>query len=250
MRSKSLILLFIFCCSLGVVYANAEQNVCIVYRKDGKLNFDGKLNDAVWEGKLIAKTFYKSKELGQAQYQTEIYAMWDEEYLYFGAKMYDEDIIGNLTKRDDPIYNEDAFEIFIKPNKSKKFIYEFEFSPLGTIWDGLNSRRALPATSGYREVTTKAWNAEGILCAVHVEGTINNWEDKDKYWSLEIKIPLKNFTFRNIASLPKKGDEWNAIFARCESSVYLDDVEYSASIPLSKYGVWENYAEWGKLVFK
>lgn len=248
MAKNSLILLVFFFCSACLVYGNEEPNIYICRRKDGKLNFDGNLNEPVWRDKLVAKTFYKSKDLGLAQYQTEVYAMWDERYLYFGAKMSDEDIVGNFKKRDDAIYNEDAFEIFIRPNNTKKFIFEFEFSPLGTIWDGLNSR-GLPNTSGYREVTTKSWNAEGLLCAVYINGTINDWSDKDEYWSIEIKIPLKNFTFRNIAQLPKKGDRWSIIFARCESSIYLDNIEYSASIPLSKYGVWENYLEWWELLF-
>ncbi|MCK4308192.1 hypothetical protein KAW50_08215 [candidate division WOR-3 bacterium] len=46
--------------------------------------------------------------------------------------------VGSFKNRDDPIYKEDAFEIFIRPDVSKKFIYEFEFSPLGVIFDVFN----------------------------------------------------------------------------------------------------------------
>ncbi|MDD5597239.1 MAG: carbohydrate-binding family 9-like protein [Victivallaceae bacterium] len=235
-----LTILFVVISSLSGAEPN-KQFFC--RKKDGKLKLDGRIDEAVWQDKMVVVRFYKSRKQGEPKYQTEVYAMRDDENLYIAAKMYDEDIVANYTRRDDPIFDEDAFEVFIRPDLSKNFIFEFEFSPAGVIFDALD-RRGLPNSSGYRTVTRKAWNGTGIECKTYIAGTLNDWSDKDKYWSVEIKIPLRNFTFRKIAEMPEKGSRWGIVFARCESSAYLEQVEYSASIPLSRYGVWENYSEW------
>lgn len=215
------------------------------YRKDDGFKLDGRLDDAAWKNKLAVKTFFKSKEMGPAKYQTEVLLMWDAEFLYCGAVMRDEDIVGHYPNRDDPLYKEDAFEIFIRPDARNNFIFEFEFSPAGIIWDGRNRRTLNPYKS---EGDPKAWNAPGILCAVCVDGTLNDRQDKDRSWSVEIMIPFKAFAGA-IKVPPSAGDCWPMIFARCESAVFLDKAEWSASIPISQYGFWENYGEWRGVYF-
>ena len=236
----------------GILYSAGEKTTdktVLLRKRKGNIKIDGKLDDAGWRGRMAAGKFYKSKKLGLPEFQTEVYITWDDENLYVGAKLHDEDIVANYSRRDDPIYNEDVFEIFIRPDLTKNFIFEFEFSPTCIIFDALD-KRTPNNSSGYRVVTKKAWNAEGIECAVHIEGTLNDWSDKDKYWSVEIKLPLKNMTYRKISSMPRKESVWGMVFSRCESSLYLKAAEYSASIALDQYGVWEHYTEWKAFRFE
>jgi len=210
------------------------------------VRLDGKVAERTWQGKEMAFRFFKSRAMGTPRYQTKTYAMWDDEALYIAAKMDDEDVVGYLQNRDDPIYNEDAFEVFLLPNQTNQLIFEFEFSPKGVIFDGLN-RRTPDNKSGYRVETARGWNAEGLICKASVDGTLNNFGDKDRGWSVEIMIPFSALSV--FAEKPKVGDKWKITFARCESSVYLDDVEWSSSVPIAKYGCWENYDEWKPLKF-
>lgn len=239
----------VFCGALGILRAGEDPGVYVCQRKDGDLVLDGKIDKPIWKNKQVARVFYKSKDKGLAKYQTEVYAMWDDDNLYIAAKMQDEDIVGLFKQRDDPIYKEDAFEVFFRPDPNATYIYEFEISPAGVIWDGLNKRTLNPYASDRSPEATKAWNAEGLQSAVHLEGTLNDSKDKDKFWSVEVKIPFKIFS--EAAKVPpEKGTAWPIVFARCESSVYVEKkVEWSANIPLLKYGEWENYVEWGKLLF-
>jgi len=225
----------------------SADNAIVCLKKNGDFYFDGCLDDAVWANKLVAPFFLKSEAMGQAAYQTSVYMMWDDNYLYICARCRDDDIVAHYTKRDDPIYLEDVFEIFIRPDVTNNFIFEFEFSPTGVIWDGLD-RRGLPNSSGYAEITKKAWNAKGAKCKTNIRGTLNNMWDRDVEWITEIMIPLA--CFAPVTGPVKPGERWQIVFARCESSAYLEKVEWSASIPLKQYGVWENYAEWPIVVFQ
>ena len=42
--------------------------------------------------------------------------LWDNEFLYVFAKLYEEHIWGNITKRDAVIFKNNDFEVFINPN--------------------------------------------------------------------------------------------------------------------------------------
>lgn len=246
--NKKFILIF---CHLFILLAvtghSSDTNTYMCQRRDGELRLDGMLDEKTWDGKEVAVQFWKSKDTGLAHYQAKAYAMWDDNTLYIAAKMDDEDVVGHLNNRDDPIYNEDAFEIFILPDPQSRFVFEFEFSPQGVIFDAL-SRRLPNNKSGYRGETARGWNAGGLICKAAVDGTLNDFRDKDRGWSVEVKIPFS--AFKRVVPKPKVGDKWKITFARCESSVYLDDVEWSSSVPLMKYGCWENYDEWKWLEFR
>ena len=62
-----------------------------------------------------------------------------------------------------------------------------------------------------------SWNIQGLKSAISVNGTLNNPNDIDKYWTVELAIPL------NQINLPKKpksnkkvqsGDIWRINFSR------------------------------------
>jgi len=237
-------LVFIF--SARIIYSSdADGYVC--HRRAGEICLDGKIDEKAWDGKQVVARFWKSKDKGTPRYQTVVYATWDDEALYIAARMDDDDVVGYLANRDDPVYNEDAFEVFLLPNPANQFVFEFEFSPRSIIFDGLN-RRLPDNQSGYRGETSRGWNAVGLECKANVLGTLNNFTDRDKGWVVEVKIPFS--ALKSVVAKPKPGDKWKITFARCESSVYLDEVEWSASVPLAKYGCWENYDEWQWMEFR
>ncbi|MFA6716730.1 MAG: carbohydrate-binding family 9-like protein, partial [Victivallaceae bacterium] len=124
MKNKLFAVWFLFLA--GILYSAGEEatgNAVLLKKKNGNIKIDGRLDDAGWRGRMTADKFYKSKKLGLPKYQTEVYVTWDDENLYVGAKLYDEDIVANYVLRDEPIYNEDVFEIFIRPDLTKNFIF-------------------------------------------------------------------------------------------------------------------------------
>ena len=59
----------------------------------------------------------------------------DENYLHIYWWCTDDEIISTYDKCNDPLYNEDAVEIFLATNNSyPKLYYEFEVSPRGKLF--------------------------------------------------------------------------------------------------------------------
>ena len=58
----------------------------------------------------------------------------------------------------------------------------------------------------------------------HIDGTINNPNDVDKGWTVEIIIPLSAMKdWRNGTSLPKAGDKWRIDFSRVEWRTMIEN---------------------------
>jgi hypothetical protein len=93
------------------------------------------------------------------------------------------------------------------------------------------------------------WNCPGLKIGIRVHGTLNNWQDTDTGWTLEVAIP-----FASLPTLDKRppdpGTVWKFQLARYDYSVHLpgDGRELSASIPLSKAN-FHLPGEWGSLRF-
>jgi hypothetical protein len=66
---------------------------------------------------------------------------------------------------------------------------------------------------------------------IHVDGTINNPNDVDKGWTVEIVIPLSNLKeWRKVATFPKAGDQWRMDFSRVEWRTLIKNVTYKKEI--------------------
>ena len=50
--------------------------------------------------------------------------LWDDEYLYVGAVLQEEDIKARLTQRDTIIYYDNDFEVFIDPDSDGHNYFE------------------------------------------------------------------------------------------------------------------------------
>jgi hypothetical protein len=68
---------------------------------------------------------------------------------------------------------------------------------------------------------------------VLVQGTANEWQDKDKGWGVELAIPLG--AFKDAAPKVQLGDRWRFAVCRYDYSVYHPSgVEETSTAPLSR----------------
>ena len=75
---------------------------------------------------------------GLAVQQTTVRLAWDEAALHVRFDCADRDAWGTFTRRDDPIYQEEAVEVFLAPGAADPARYfEFEVSPRGTLFDAI-----------------------------------------------------------------------------------------------------------------
>lgn len=149
---------------------------------------------------------------------------WDKDYLYIAAKMEEPHIWATLTNRDDIIYHDDDFEVFIDPDGDGHNYFEFEINAFNTVWDLL---MLYPYGIDKERNYIMNWNIHSIQTAVHVEGTINDPIDIDNYWSCEIRIPWSTFNdIKKNHRRPHNGDMWRINFSRVDWPVQIENNRY------------------------
>lgn len=230
-----------------ITVSNEETYACAF--TSAPIKVDGFLNEPAWE-KAKVLNFTLPVTFREPISKTEGRILYDDKYLYVGIKAYDQDIWSYYTERDSDTCHEDVLEVFIKPDSvvhpdGPDPYYNFEINALGTVLDAFNVKRG--AAGNYTRWSS--WNCEGLKIAIQIKGTLNNWRDKDEYWTMEVAIP-----FAELPSLagksPRKGDAWLFHLARYDYSVYLPaGRELTSCAPLSRED-FHFYEDWMKLRFE
>lgn len=145
-------------------------------------------------------------------FRTRAKMCWDATNLYVAAEMEEPHLWGTLTVRDSIIYHDNDFEIFIDPDGDRREYDEYEINVLGTEMD-------LRMDRPYRDGGNfdLAWDFAGIRSAVAARGTINNPDDRDIGWTVEVAIPWHSMAdTANMPCPPNPGDVWRINFSRVQ----------------------------------
>ena len=170
-----------------------------IKRTAAPISVDGKLDEAVWSGAEPIKL--SAKNGGEPKQPTTARILRDDQFIYFAFDCTDSHIWSTLKERDEPLYNEEVVEVFIDTDGDGRGYLELEVNPLDALWDGFILNTAA------KRAGILAWNSFAIKWAVHLEGTLNDPSDKDKGWSVELALPLKDiYTAPN--NPPRAGDKW------------------------------------------
>jgi hypothetical protein len=168
---------------------------------------DGKLDDPCWFAAPDCGPLRFTWYAGGPQEQTIVKLLWDDERLYIAHLCQDAFITARYTKHDDPVPEDDCFEIMLAPDAERGDCYfNVEWNVLGAYVDG--HRPAGP--TGPRE----PWDVAGMQLAGSCVGTLNEDGDRDGYWIVEVAIPWKNFAGRLRHFPPRPGDALRANFNR------------------------------------
>lgn len=191
---------------------------------------DGVLDDAPWKAAQVVTEFASHwLEEGQRKPPTAIKArlLWDREFLYFSAEMEDWDVFANVTQQDGFVWTCDVFELFFKPAQDKPGYYEFEVNAANGKLDMFLPSRG---SGGYGR--HKADRQFHIESAVKVRGTLNNFGDKDKGWTVEARMPWSDFT--PTGGRPAPGEVWQHALCRYDYSAGLTRQALSSNALLTK----------------
>jgi len=122
----------------------------------------------------------------------------------------DDGVVATLSRRDEPLWKEDVFEVFLAPPGRRPDVYfEFEVNPLGALFDARIESPELRRETMRVDVT---WNCAGYRAKVRT---------RPGRWSATLSIPLA----------PLGGEasgQWRANFFRIDRG---DTDEYSAWSP-------------------
>ena len=204
-------------------YSQAQApNTYIAYKTVDSIVIDGKAEESSWERAPFTADFTDIEGKKLPKYQTNIKMLYDEEYMYFYAKMEEPHIWGTLKQRDTVIFYNNDFEIFIDPDGDTHNYLEFEMNALNTVWDLLIAKP-------YREPApiVDNWDINGLLSAVHISGSLNDSSDEDDFWSVEVAIPWDVLVEANTHQEIPVGEFWRLNFSRVNWDHELTDGTYS-----------------------
>ena len=232
----------------------------IVNKINDQINIDGKDDELAWSNAIYTDDFIDIEGDKIPRQKTNVKMLWDDKFLYVFAKLYENHIWGDITKRDEVIYYNNDFEVFINPNDDVFSYGEIEINALGTEWDlFLNRPYRLKGKAD------SSWDINGLKSAVDINGTLNDPNDLDDYWTVEIAIPLKEIEKLNTSRKDEKvisGDVWRINFSRVNWDFEINNGVYSRKKENGKYlpeynWVWSPQGiinmhvpeNWGYLVF-
>ncbi len=193
----------------------------IAYHTSESLEIDGKDADAAWNKVEWTNLFIDIEGVKKPTYKTQAKMLWDDTYFYILAKMEEPHVWGDITERDAIIFHNNDFEVFVDPNGDTQNYYEIEVNALNTIWD-------LFVSKPYREnnVVLNDWTATGMKSAISIDGTLNNPNDTDKGWTVEMAIPWSVFKTAYFHKNIPKDDFWRVNFSRVNWDHQITDGNY------------------------
>jgi hypothetical protein len=155
-----------------------------------------------WGEILALPPFRLADGSGPAIQQTQVRLRRDDLALHVRFDCEDRDAWGTYRQRNDPIYQEEAVEVFLAPGEADPVRYcEFEVSPLGTLFDAVIHN----PTSLRADMTgDPAWDCPGLRWAAGSGAARQDW------WA-ELSIPWEALS---PSSEPPR--IWRANFYRIE----------------------------------
>ena len=195
---------------------------------DTPITIDGKADEAAWKGAQVIDHFYLpwlGAKARAARTATKARLLWDREYLYFFADMEDSDLYADVKEHDGQTWDNDVFELFFKPAADKPGYYEFQVNAAGTVMDMFLPRRG---AGGYRRFIKDG--DFHIDAKVSLRGTLNHWQDKDTGWSVEGRMPWRDYL--RTGGRPAIDERWKFALCRYDYSVDFEGPELSTCAPL------------------
>jgi len=199
----------------------------VVYNTTGKIDIDGKTNEADWEHAQWSE-YHKDIE-GDSKpeplYQTREKMLWDKNNLYILAELKEPHIWAYYDKRDMVVFHENDIEVFIDPDRDTHNYYEFEVNARNILFDLFMNKPY--RNGGHANIP---WNAKGFKSAVQIDGTLNNPTDIDRKWTVEMAIPFSSLTTDGAFIQPENGNVWKINFSRVNWQTDIIDGKYVRKI--------------------
>lgn len=208
LKRKALALLFVL---LGILLLCFKANALpppeeySARMANAPIMIDGRADDADWQSAPWITRFcdITGDESKSPTLRTRAKILWSEEALYVFAELEEPHVVATLTNRDDIVWHENDFEIFIDPDGDGENYFEFEFNAANTVFDLFLTR---PYDDPRGNFVMHQWDAAGLQSAT--KRTANGW-------TIEVAIP--NAALANGFELPlKERREIRVGFSRVE----------------------------------
>lgn len=198
-----------------------NQYVCM--STENAILIDGEMEPA-WEKAAWTEAFQdiRGDNMPSPLWSTRMKMLWDSSHLYLFAELEEPHLWGTMTTRDDTIWFDNDFEVFLDPEGDGIHYFELEINALGTEFDLF-----LPKPYNQGGIADIGWDIEGLDVALSLQGSLNDPRDVDSGWTLEIAIPWQSLSHPlQQAVFPRAGDTWRMNFSRVQWHLQATDSGY------------------------
>lgn len=191
---------------------------------------DGRIDEAAWkQATLIDRFSLPWLENNPAPRQaTRARLLWDRQFLYFAAEMDDERIFTRPTAHNGRVWENDTFELFLKPAQDKPGYYEFEVNA-----DNVTLELFIPDRDkgGYDQYKDKTRFKFETAVAKRTDG---------KGWSVEGRIRWSDLA--PTGGRPEVNEVWQFALCRCDySDADTCDLSTNARMKKRSFHAHEGY---------
>jgi hypothetical protein len=157
---------------------------------------DGVLNESTW---ALAPRVGEIRRIDvpgrRPSFPTEATLTWDSTYLYVAFACTDDAPKPRFTRRDDPVWDDDAVDVLLDPDGDGRRYAEVALNSSNVVADRLVIDSSSISSSDLE------WNLVGLKTAVrrHHAG-----------WVAELAIPWSALAAAGVTGAPKSGSQWAA----------------------------------------
>ena len=247
MRSLHIMLLSLVlaagCCTAGSGAAAEAPPEIVAVRASGPIHVDGTLGEPSWSSAPAYPLSLSDDAPAEGKTLTEggtVKFLWDDQYFYMGVEFTDSDVVAE-GETDELLHCSlgDLAELFLWPD-DQTWYWEMYVTPR-------NKQTTYFFPSGGRILPSSYAGESHLTVAAQVDGTLNNWTDRDRKWTAEMAVPVKQLTAHGEKWGP--GSHWRILVGRYNYSRYLFTTELSMMPRLSKTS-FHLRREYGRLLFR
>ncbi len=199
------LLFAVFVLVFPVLLSGQDRPELYIKRASGAIVLDGVLDEADWLQADVATNFmqYFPFDTSLANVQTEVRMTYDDNFLYFGAKMYNlskdrqrKEYVTPSLRRDYRGEANDGITLILDPFRDNTNAFQFGLNPFGVQREGLIANGGSDGDDLSLSWDNK-WYAEA--------------QQHGDYWVAEMAIPFKTLRFS------EGSERWNVNFYRIDS---------------------------------
>lgn len=203
------------------------------------IQLDGVLDEPAWQQHGAAlhesRTGEPATEIdARLGGSTMIYLAWDADHLYVAGSVPDLDLYAPHRERDEPLYRDEAFEVFLAGDSSGAHYLEHQVSARGVVFDSRFPK--------YRK-GDESWNGDW-RSAVALDGDLEQ-RGYDRGWTVELAFPWTELCeHTKIDCPPEPGQELRINVFRLDKPDREQQVGLALSPTLEPdFHAWANAAE-------